>query len=155
MRGRTAALLFLAAALALFSAPRAAADVRIFEDLEEAVPGTGEPVLLVFFSTDCSVCYDDLFEARYLVERGGWPVTVVAVFSGLRDDLRRFLEKYAWRLPAVLDRRKILFRRFKVDMIPFKALLAGGLTIYVDDPYKDYGRRREDLEKCLRKLFSR
>ena len=145
----------LLAASALLSACAGPGGARIFDTLEAAVPEDGARVLLVFFATDCASCYDDLFEARYLVERGGWPVTVVGVFSGLREDLRLFLEKYAWRLPAVLDRRKILFRRFKVDMIPYKVLLAGGRTVYLDDPYQEAGRRREELEKCLRRMFSR
>jgi hypothetical protein len=42
-----------------------------------------------------------------------------------------------------------------VDVIPHKTLLARGRVIYRDDPYKDPGRRREDLKKCLQKMFSR
>jgi hypothetical protein len=39
-------------------------------------------------------------------------------------------------------------------MVPYKALLSGGKAIYRDDPYKDFNRRREELEKCLRKICS-
>jgi hypothetical protein len=155
MMRRTALLVLLAAAAALLGSGRDTVDVRICATLEEAVLMPDRPVLLVFFSTDCASCYDDLFEARYIIEKGGWPVTVVGVFSGLHDDLRSFLEKYAWTLPVVLDRRRILFRKFKVDAVPYKALLAGGTAVYRDDPYLDYGRRREDLRKCLRHIFSR
>jgi peroxiredoxin len=140
---------------ALLTASPADVEVRICLTLEEAAGPAGGPVLLVFFSTECPSCYDDLFEARYLVEKGGFDVSVVGVFSGPRDTLRAFLEKFAWTLPVVLDRRKTLFRRFRVDMVPYKALLSGGAAVYRDDPYKDYGRRREDLERCLKKMFSR
>jgi hypothetical protein len=155
MTRRTALLGLLLAAAALSAAPGHRSRVRICGTLEEAVPAPQRPVLLVFFSIDCPVCYDDLFEARYLIDRGGWPVAVVGVFSGLRDDLRSFLEKYAWTLPVVLDRKRILFKRFKVDAVPYKALLAGGDAVYRDDPYKDCGGRREELQKCLRQMFSR
>jgi len=129
--------------------------VRICANLQEAAPpGTG-PVLLVFFSTDCPVCYDDLFESRYLVDKGRWPVSVVGVASGLREDLRTFLDKHAWPLPVVLDRRKVLFRRFKVDTVPFKALLLGPKEVYRDDPYRAPEGRWEELERCLTRLFSR
>jgi len=127
--------------------------------LDEAAPPGSGPVLLVFFSTDCPVCYDDLFEARYLVDRGGWPVAVVGVFAGPGPDLDRFLEKHAWTRPVVHDRRRALVRRFKVDAPPHKILLAGGgenaETIYEDDPRLALEERRKELERCLTRLFSR
>ena len=127
--------------------------------LDEAVPPGSGPALLVFFSTECPVCYDDLFESRYLVERGGWPVAVVGVCAGPRPDLERFLEKHAWTLPVVHDRRRALVRRFKVDAPPHKVLLAGGgaaaEAIYEDDPRLALEDRRKELERCLTRLFSR
>jgi hypothetical protein len=155
MRRRTTALVLLALGAALLSASRAKVEVRICRSLEEAATPAGGPLLLVFFSTDCASCYDDLFEARYLIDKGAWPVSVVGVYVGPQEELRSFLEKYAWTLPVVLDRRRVLFRKYKVDIVPYKALLAEGKTVYRDDPYKDYGRRREDLKKCLQKMFSR
>jgi hypothetical protein len=147
----------LAAALAggTMGAGRDAVETRICASLEEASRGCPGPVLLVFFSTDCPLCYDDLFESRFLVDKGHWPVSVVGVFSGLRDDLRAFLEKYAWTLPVVLDRRKVLFKKYKVDAVPFKALLLGMEAVYRDDPYGDPDGRREELKRCLTRLFSR
>jgi hypothetical protein len=131
------------------------ADVRICASLDEAVPPGSGPVLLVFFSIECPVCYQELFESRYLIDRGRWPVAVVGVSLGLRDDLQAFLEKYAWTAPVVLDRRKVLFRRFKVDAVPDRALLVGTEAVYRDDPYLGAEARREELEKCLIRLFSR
>jgi hypothetical protein len=152
--------LLIAAAVAVLAAgssiaARGPVAVRICGSLAEAAPAGSGPVLLVFFSTDCPVCYDDLFETRHLVDKGRWPVSVVGVSSGLREDLRTFLEKYAWTLPVVLDRRKVLFRRFKVDAVPFKVLLLGTEAVYRDDPYLDPDRRREELERCLKRIFSR
>jgi hypothetical protein len=155
MTRRAGALAVLAVGVALLAASRGGVDVRISRSLEEAVPQAGRPILLVFFSTDCPSCYDDLFEARYAVEKGGWPVSVVGVFSGPRDELQSFLEKHACTLPVVLDRRKVLFRRFNVDCLPYKVILSGGTAVYRDDPYKDPGRRMEDLKTCLRKVYSR
>jgi hypothetical protein len=156
--GAAAAALFataLAAGAAAGSGASTPEDVRICAGLDEAAPpGTG-PVLLVFFTTDCPVCYDDLFEARYLVDNGRWPVTVIGVTSGRRDELTRFLEKHAWALPVVLDKRRALIRRFKVNAVPFKALLVGSETIYTDDPYVGLEARRKELERCLTRHFSR
>ena len=135
--------------------PAARAEVRICAGLGEAAPPGSGPALLVFFSTECHVCYDDLFEARYLVDKGRWPVTVIGVSSGPREALREFLEKHAWALPVVLDIRKALFRRFKAGAVPFKALLVGSEVAYRDDPYLGLEERRKELERCLTRLFSR
>ena len=129
-------------------------EVRICSTLDEAAPPGSGPVLLVFFSIECSVCYEELFESRYLVDRGGWPVTVIGVSLALRDDLEAFLEKHAWTSPVVLDRRKALFRKFKVDAVPFRALLSGTETVYRDDPYLGPEARRKELTECLTRLFS-
>ena len=157
MRGARPAALAVAAALAaaVLTASAGPAEVRICAGLDEAAPPGAGPVLLVFFSADCTVCYDDLFEARYLVDKGRWPVAVVGVSTGPREELTRFLEKHAWTLPVVLDRRKALARRFRVDAVPFKALLLGSETIYRDDPYIGLEDRRKELKRCLTRHFSR
>jgi len=154
MKRRTV-LGILAAGPGLLAARGAAVDVRICRTLEEAAAGDGAPVLLVFFSTGCPSCYDDLFEARHLVDRGGWPVSVIGVFAGPEDELRAFLEKYAWSRPVVLDRRKALFHKHRVEAVPFKVLLVAGRTAYRDDPRAGYDVRMEVLRKCLQKTFSR
>jgi len=154
MKRRTA-LRILAAGAGFLAVRGAGAETRICRTLEEAAAGDGGPVLLVFFSTGCPSCYDDLFEARHLVERGGWPVSVTGVYSGPEDELRSFLEKFAWTRPVVLDRRKVLFRRHRVEAVPFKVLLVAGGAVYRDDPRTDYDTRKEVLRKCLEKTFSR
>jgi hypothetical protein len=141
--------------VALLAGSGSRAEIRICRTLEEAAPpGTGA-VLLVFFSTDRPVCYDGLFESRYAVDKGGWPVKVVGVYSGPADELRSFLEKYGWTLPVVLDRRKSLARKFLVDMVPDRVLVVAGEPVYRDDPLAGPDRRREDLARCLNRTFSR
>jgi len=155
MMRRMAVLGLLITSAAWPATSQSPAAVRICRSIEEAVAPAGSPVLLVFFAIDCAVCYNDLFEARYAVERGGWPVAVVGVFSGREDDLRVFLEKYAWTLPVVLDRRKALARKYKVDLAPAKVLVVGGETVYRDDPHAGFERRWDELKSCARKIFSR
>lgn len=128
---------------------------RVFSSLAEAVPDKARPALLVFFSTGCVVCYDDLFEARWLVERRGWPVAVVGVCTGPEEEARAFLEKFACQIPVVVDRGRALFRKHKVDVIPLRVLVLGSETLYRDDPYLLPASRQEELRRCLTKLFSR
>lgn len=150
-----AAFALLALTAALAAASGEGADIRICRTLEEAVPAGTSVVLLVFFSTDCPVCYDGLFESRYTVDKGRWPVAVVGVYTGPAEDLRSFLEKYVWSLPVVLDRRRLLARKFHVDMVPDRVLVVAGELFFRDDQRADTNRRREDLERCLNKVFSR
>lgn len=147
----------IGAALAAGTGPGPAvrAEVRICAGLDEAAPPGSGPALLVFFSTECHVCYDDLFEARHLVEKGRWPVTVIGVSPGPREALQEFLEKHAWTLPVVLDSRKALFKRFKAGAAPFKVMIVGSEIAYRDDPYLGLEERRKELERCLTRLFSR
>jgi thiol-disulfide isomerase/thioredoxin len=128
---------------------------RICTSLGEASPPGSGPVLLVFFSIECPVCYEELFEARYLLDKGRWPVAVVGVSIALRDDLETFLDKHAWTAPVVLDRRRALFRAYDVDAVPFKVLLLGTEAVYRDDPYLGPEARREELIRCLTRHFSR
>jgi hypothetical protein len=111
--------------------------------------------LLVFFSTECASCYEDLFEMRYLVEKNDWPVSVIGIAAGARVDLEVFLKKYAWPFPVVWDRRRAVFKRFGVRNAPFKVVIAGGEQVYADDGYKDPGRRRTEISKFFGELFSR
>lgn len=128
---------------------------RVVATVAEALPQPGTTALLLFFTVDCPACFGELFEARYFLEKGGWPVEVVGVSSAPRDILGAFLEKYGWNRPVVSDRRKALFRKYHVDMVPHAVLVLGDTTLYADDPYADRNRRREELKRCLEKFFSR
>lgn len=128
--------------------------IKIFSTLEEAVPRESGVVMLVFFSMDCYSCYSDLFEMRHIVRKNAWPVAIVGVTSGLREELRVFCEKFSWTLPVVLDQKKKLSRKHGVSFVPYKVLIISDEVVYRDDPYQDYQRRRENIAGFLAKVFS-
>ncbi len=130
-------------------------DAEILTRLED-VKTAGEGVaLLVFFSTECATCYADLFEMRHLVERNAWPVAVVGIAAGVREDLEIFLGKFGWPFPVVWDRKKAVFKKFGVRSAPFKVVLIGGEVVYKDDGYQDSIRRRVEVSKFLGGVFAR
>lgn len=151
MRCRTA-LLSLVIFLGSAAARPAATAVRLVASLPQAAR-PGMPILLVFFSTECSSCYGDLFDARLEVESGGFDLDIVGVSAAPAEELRAFLLKFGWDRPVVQDRRKTLFRRFRVDVLPFKVLLIGGEAAYRDDPYRKPEVRWRDLRTCLKRLL--
>ncbi|HVP89744.1 MAG TPA: redoxin domain-containing protein [Terriglobales bacterium] len=155
MSVRGAALILLAVSVAGTASWPAGIEVRLCRTLEEAAPPGAGAALLVFFSTECPVCYDGLFESRRLVEKGGWPVRVVGVASGPADSVRSFLEKFGWTQPVVHDRRRSLARRFRVDFVPDWVLLVGGEPVCRSDPRAGPVRGMEGLAACLKRTFSR
>jgi hypothetical protein len=90
---------------------------------------------------------------KHLLDKNGWPASVVGIASGLRGDLEFFIDKYDWSLPVVWDRKRRIFRRFGVGSAPFKMLLIDGDVIYQDDPYKDFDERRKEIKECLKSIF--
>ena len=138
------------------SAPAAEkARIKIVRTLEEALPGPGWPVVLVFFSASCPVCWDDLFEMKTMVEENNFPVKLVGVSADRPEDLETFLRKYSFSDPVVSDRRREIHRRFQVQAAPFKLLLRDNNVLYRDDILQNPKTQRERLKRCLLEMTSK
>jgi len=158
-------VVFIFGGLAVLFAPewkQAAAGVafektqaKLLRTLEEALPGPGRPVLLVFFSTSCRVCWDDLFETKAMIEENDFPVKLVGVSLDRPDDLEDFLKKYSFPYSVVSDRRRQVHRRFQVRAAPFKLLLLDETVLYRDDLRQNLKTQRERLRRCLIEMASR
>ena len=129
--------------------------VKIFSSLEDAIPRPERPLLLVFFSLDCHRCWDELFEMRYFLEKNSIPVDLVGISREPEEELRPFLTKYAFSHPVVSDRRKALFKYFKVRLEPFCVILNRGCVLYEDDTSRDFFVRRDEVKRCLLEIASR
>ncbi len=129
--------------------------VKIVRSLEEAAGRADRPLLLVFFSLECHVCWDELFEMRYFLEENGIPVDIVGISSDREEDLRPFLAKYGFSHPVVSDREKALFRRFKVRQEPFRVVLDRETVVFLDDTSQDFYVRRDRVKQCLLRIASR
>jgi peroxiredoxin len=129
--------------------------VKIFGSLEEAVQRPARPLLLVFFSLECHLCWAELFEMRYFLEKNSIPVDLVGISRESEEELRPFLSKYAFSYPVVSDRGKTLYRRFKVRLEPFRVILNHGSVLYEDDSSQDFFVRRDKVKRCLIELASR
>ena len=127
----------------------------VLTSLEAALPPTGTPVLLVFFSVGCSSCFDDLLEMALFVDRERLPVRVIGIGADPVPDLEEFAAKYAVKSPIVRDARGRLRRRFRADIVPFKIVLAEDAVLYRDDSRLDPGERLRRIKKCLLELGDR
>jgi peroxiredoxin len=130
-------------------------NVRIVSSLSEAVRRPDGPLLLVFFSLECPVCWAELFEMKYFVEKNGIPIEFVGVCQESREDLEPFLAKYSFFYPVVSDRKKELYRRFRVRLEPHCVILKNGRVILDDDTAEDFLLRKEKIVRCLLGIVSR
>ena len=126
-----------------------AAKVRIVSSLEEVSGLPAAPAVLVFFSLDCHVCWEELFEVRYILEKNGVPIALIGITADSREDLEPFLAKHAFFYPVVSDPRRSLSRRFKVKLEPLTVVIEGGRVVHRDNTAESLEKRREKLERCL------
>jgi len=117
--------------------------------LEEALRADGRPCLLVFFSTDCEVCFDDLLEMNYFVDRNALAVRVIGISGDTAADIAKFAAKHSLKCPLIRDERGRIRRRFRVDDVPYKVVFDGGRERYRDDVYQGFDERRRRAEACL------
>jgi hypothetical protein len=129
--------------------------VQIFASLAEAAPRPDGPLLLVFFSLECHVCWGELFEMKHFLENNSIPVDLIGISCEPEEELKPFLGKYAFFYPVVSDRAKKVYRRFRVRLEPFRIILYGDRVIYKDDPAEDFFVRRDRAKQCLLEIASR
>lgn len=125
----------------------------IRSSLSEAGRIGGGLAVVVFFGVDCAACYETLFEARRMLDGYGLPVDLFGVTKGSREALEEFMDRYRVEIPLVLDRRRELFRKFKVPMVPFRLVMSGDRVVYRDDPYQSREVRDGSFKKCLDELI--
>jgi hypothetical protein len=130
-------------------------NVRVVSSLAEAVCRPDGPLLLVFFSLECPVCWAELFEMKYFVEKNSIPIELIGICQESRDELEPFLAKYSFFYPVVSDRRKEVYRRFKVKLEPHCVILENGCVIFEDNAAEDLLLRREKAYQCLLGIASR
>lgn len=146
--------------MSLFGVPWAGAPgggqkSRVYFSLAEAVGNPNRPVLLLFFSLDCHICWEDLIEMKYFIEKNSIPIEFVGISKDGPDELGEFLEKYSFFYPVVCDRRNDLFRRFKVKLEPFLLIIRRDVILYEDNACEDFFTRRERVRRWLLEMASR
>jgi peroxiredoxin len=128
---------------------------RISSSLEEVTCGSPRPAVLVFFSLDCPVCWEELFEVRYFVQKNSIPIDFIGISADAREELEAFLDKHAFFTPVVLDKSRELFRRFRVKYEPAVVILEGGSVLYQDNPAEGLDIRRDKVRRCLLEIAGR
>ncbi|MDH4195950.1 MAG: TlpA family protein disulfide reductase [Candidatus Aminicenantes bacterium] len=151
---RSPRVLFWWLAVAALAGPASSGDVSLHLSLDEVLP-RDKPALLVFFSTTCGSCFDELFEMRYFVEAHGLPIEVIGVTGGPREEVAAFLDKYAYHRPVVLDGKARIRRALRVDAVPLSLVIRGGRVVCRADVYQEPQRRREEIKRCLLEIGSR
>jgi thiol-disulfide isomerase/thioredoxin len=127
----------------------------VMSSLEEALPHDGTPALLVFFSTSCPSCFDDLLEMICFVKKKELSVRIIGISGDAKADLEAFMGKHSVGCSVVRDDRGRLRRRFGVDLVPYKIILSGDSVVYRDNDYLESDERRRRAGRCLIELAGR
>lgn len=90
----------------------------------------GHAVVVHFFATWCEPCRDELPALQRFAERAGpTAIRVIAISVAEVDDrVRRFVEKYPFKLPIVLDRDRAVAKAWDVSTLPTTFILDANLT---------------------------
>lgn len=127
---------------------------NLYASLEE-IPGYRQrPLVLVFISLTCHVCWEELFEIKDYIEKMNLPAVPVGVSAESREELENFIRRYSFSYPVIEDKNKTLFRRFRVRLEPLVVVLdSQGEVFHVDEPVLDFQARRELNKKKILELF--
>jgi peroxiredoxin len=134
--------------------PPARGAAGIYRSLEEATGNSSQPVVLVFFSLACYVCWDELFEMKEFIEKFSLPVLLVGVSTDESEELKAFAARYSFQYPIVRDEEKKLYRQYQVRLEPYRLILVKNQAVYRDDDLLDYSLRREKARNFLLRLTS-
>ncbi len=129
-----------------------AQNICICSSFDEAVQNKSGPYLLVFFSTSCQVCWEDLIKMKYFLHKHSLDIRLVGVSKDLKEDLVKFAEMYSIDCPVVSDRKGELYKKYQVDLEPFKLILLNSRVFYRDSYYEGLQKREENIKKILLKL---
>ncbi len=127
----------------------------IYSSLNKVIEEDGSPYLLVFFSTSCQVCWEDLIEMRHFIGKNKVAVRLIGISKEPRLELEIFIEKYSIDCPVVNDREGKLYKKYQVDLEPFKLIVMNEIIIYRDDYYDHYLERRDKVKKLLLEMYFR
>ncbi len=122
---------------------------RVVSSLSQAVSDPQGALVLVFFSLECPVCWEELFEVRDFVFNYSIPIDLVGVTLDQPEVLEPFLRKFGFLEPVVSDRQRELYRRFRVGAEPWVVIIENDLVLYRDRPTDDQSARREKARQCL------
>lgn len=125
----------------------------LYSSLEE-IPGYRQrPLVLVFISLTCHVCWEELFEIKDYIEKMDLPAVPVGVSAESREELENFVRRYSFSYPVIEDKNKALFRRFRVRLEPLVVVLdSRGEVYHIDNQALDFQARRELNKKKILEL---
>jgi len=129
--------------------------IKIYSSLEEIINNSSQPAILVFFSSVCHVCWDELLEMKEFIEKFSLPVILIGISAEEKDELLAFASKYSFNYPIIQDRNRNLFRQFKVKLEPFWVILQNHQVAYIDDYLLDFQTRMDRAKQCLLRLASK
>lgn len=151
-------ILFLCCSILTVEVPPYGQKNQLFSTLEVAAGENNGPYLLVFFSTSCQVCWKDLIEMKYFIDKNNISIRLIGVSRDLKDELNIFIEKYSIDCAVVIDTKGKLYQKYKVELEPYKIIILNKSVFYRDSYYESFQEREKKIKEVLLELnkkFSR
>ena len=132
-----------------------AQETYVCSSFDEAVKNKRDPHLFVFFSTSCQVCWEDLLEMKYFLHKQSIDIQLIGVSRDIREDLEKFTEMYSIDCPVISDRKGELYKKYQVDLEPFKLLIVNNRVFYRDSYYDTFQERDKRIKNVLMRFKSK
>lgn len=112
-----------------------------------------KPLLIIFFSVDCRMCYEPIVKANLFYDKIINKMEILGVSRDEMERIKYFRVKYDIKFPLIYDKFAKYHKKFQVKVIPQRVLIKENRIIYKDDPYKNFSERDIEFNKILKKLL--
>lgn len=112
-----------------------------------------KPILLIFFSMDCSVCFKQLLTANLHFDKFSNKIDIYGITRDDPESLKQFRVKYNIKFPLVYDKFAKFHKKFKINNVPMRVLIKEKKIIYKDDPNINFSDRDSEFNKMIKELL--
>ncbi|MCM8803468.1 MAG: redoxin domain-containing protein [Candidatus Omnitrophica bacterium] len=112
-----------------------------------------KPILIIFFSVDCRICYHPIVNANQLYDKIIHKMEIFGVTRDGMESIKFFKKRHLIKFPLIYDKLGKYHKKFNVKVVPYRVLIKENRIIYKDDSYKDFSERDKEFNEALRTIL--
>lgn len=86
---------------------------NIYDSIESIEINNNKTVILCFFSSGCSACYNTLLDLRLHLYDNPEAFELIGITTDLREDIENFIKRFSFTYPIINDYKLVLHKKFK------------------------------------------